>query len=233
VLPSLPCNDIRMPIRINLLAERQAAEEMRRRDPVKRATIGAGFVLALLAAWGGYLQVRLMGAMRNVNRYETEWKALEKEYNQVTSNLNATATAEKRIAALQSLATNRFLWAPALNALQYAWVDDVQTIRLRTEQTYTQTEGIKPSTNTAGVVSSGKPPTAREKVVLAIEAKDSSSKPGDQILKFQEKINNEPYFKTNLEKSELTGRTPVQTDPATLRPFVQFTVECQFPEKRR
>lgn len=223
-----------MPIRINLLAEQQAAEELRRRDPVKRATWAAGFVLALLLVWAGFLQVSLMGAMREVNRYGAEWKALEKDYNQVASNLNTVALAKQRIAALQSLATNRFLWAPALNALQYAWVEDVQTIRLRTEQTYTQTEGVKPSTNAAGVVSSGKPPTARERVVLAIEAKDYSSNPGDQILKFQEKINNEPYFKTNLQKSELTGRTPVQTDASNpSRPFVLFTVECQFPEKRR
>jgi hypothetical protein len=226
-------NVIGMPIRINLLAEQQAAEELRRRDPVKRATWAAGFALALLLVWAGFLQVRLMGAMREVERYGAEVKALEKEYNQVAVNLNTTAAAKQKIAALQSLATNHFLWGPALNALQYAWVEDVQTIRLRTEQTYTQTEGIKPSTN-AGVVLSGKAATARERVILSIEAKDSSSKPGDQILKFQEKINNEPYFKTNLQKSELTGRTPIQTEPSNpSRPFVLFTVECQFTEKRR
>lgn len=207
---------------------------MRRRDPVKRATLGAGFVLALLAAWGGYLQVRLMGKMRAVNRYEAEWKLLEKDYNQVTSNLNATATAEQRIAALQSLATNRFLWAPVLNALQYACVEDVQTMRLRTEQTYAQTEGIKPSTSTAGVTSPGKPPTARETVLLTLEAKDYSSNPVENIARFQEKISNEPYFKTNLQKSQLTGRSPAQTDPSNpSRSFVLFTIECQFPEKRR
>ncbi len=35
-----------MPIRLNLLAEAQAAEEMRRRDPVKRALWLAGLIIA-------------------------------------------------------------------------------------------------------------------------------------------------------------------------------------------
>lgn len=41
-----------MPIRINLLAEAQAAEEMRRKDPVKRSIWIGGFIvfLTLLAA---------------------------------------------------------------------------------------------------------------------------------------------------------------------------------------
>ena len=37
-----------MPIRINLLAEAQAAEEMRRKDPVKRAVWIGGFVIFLV-----------------------------------------------------------------------------------------------------------------------------------------------------------------------------------------
>src|SRR2546430_8516685 len=42
--------------------------------------------------------------------------------------------------------SNRFLWAAPLNALQYviAKVDDVQVLRLNTEQTYAITEGVKP-----------------------------------------------------------------------------------------
>jgi len=39
-----------MPIRINLLAESQALEEMRRRDPVKRAIWVGVLVVSLLLA---------------------------------------------------------------------------------------------------------------------------------------------------------------------------------------
>ena len=223
-----------MPIRINLLAEQQATDELRRRDPVNRAIWDAGFVVVLLLIRGAYLQVKMMRTMREVNHYASEWKTIEKEYSLVISNVDRIAEVERRISALQSLATNRFLWAPALNALQYTIVDDVEMVRLKTEQIYAFTEGIKPSTNSVGVVSRGKPPTSREKIVMTIDAKDSSSKPGDQISKFQEKLNSEPYFKTNLKRSELMGRSPVQTDAVNpSRPFMQFTLECEFPQRTR
>ena len=47
-----------MPIRINLLAEQQAAEELRRRDPVKRAIWVAGFFVVVVVVWSGYLQFK-------------------------------------------------------------------------------------------------------------------------------------------------------------------------------
>jgi hypothetical protein len=225
-----------MPIRINLLAEQQAAEELRRRDPVKRATWAAGFVVAVLLVWSGYLQFRLMAAMREVNRYEADWKKIEPDYKKVSENLEKLAEAERRWAALQALATNRFLWAPPLNALQYVMlnVDGVQVTRLKTDQTYTITEAVKPSTNANTlIVTRGKPGTSREKVVMTIDAKDSSKRPGDQVFKFQDAINSFPYFKTNLQKVELTGRSPQQEGLPEGRPFVTFTIECQFPEKVR
>jgi hypothetical protein len=223
-----------MPIRLNLLAEQQAAEELRRRDPVKRATWIAGTAVGVLVVWGGYLQIRLLAEMREVRHYEKAWKALEKDYKIVSANIDRTAEAVQKRAALVSLATNRFLWAPMLNALQYTWVDDVQIVHLKTDQSFTLTEGIKPSTNSAGIMSRGKPPTSREKILLTIEAKDYSVKSGNQIFKFQEKLNAESYFKTNLQKIELSNRSQPQTDPANLnRPFVQFTLECRYPENVR
>jgi len=224
-----------MPIRINLLAEQQAAEEMRRRDPVKRATWASAFLIGILVLVSGYLQFQLMAAMRAVNRSESEWKRIESDFTKITSNLNKTAEAERKWAALQSLATNRFLWAPPLNALQYVMVsvDDVQVTRLKTDQSYLITEGVKPSTNSVGGVSRGKPATSREKVMITIDAKDSSKRPGDQIVKFQQAITNYPYFRTNLQKTELTGRSPRQEGDASTRPFVTFVIDCQYPEKVR
>ena len=49
-----------MPLRINLLAEAQAAEELRRRNPVKRALWIGGFIVALILLWSSTLQVQLM-----------------------------------------------------------------------------------------------------------------------------------------------------------------------------
>src|SRR6266480_2219033 len=105
-----------MPIRLNLLAEQQAAEDLRRRDPVKRAIWVAGLIGGVMLIWSGRLQIKLMGAMSEVNRYESAWKKLEPEYNKVTANFEKAADAETKWAALQALATNRFLWAAPLNA---------------------------------------------------------------------------------------------------------------------
>ncbi|HYT62059.1 MAG TPA: hypothetical protein VEL06_17905 [Haliangiales bacterium] len=224
-----------MPIRINLLAEQQAADDLRRRDPVKRALWVAGFIVGALAIWSGRLQVKLMAAKREVSGFEADWKKLEPSFQKVTANLESAADAQRKWAALQSLAVNRFLWANPLDALQYVIVkvDDIQVLRLKTDQTYFITEGVKPSTN-EGVVSRGRPGTSRERVMLTLEAKDySRPHPGDQIFKLQEAINSNPYFKTNLQKAELTAKSPEMADPATGRRYVTFTLDCLYSEKTR
>ena len=232
-----------MPIRINLLAEQQAADELRRRDPVKRATWVGGLLVGVLAVWSGYLQVRLMAATSEVNRYEAEWKKLESDYKKVSANMEAAAEAERKWAALQALAKNRFLWANPLNALQFVMVtvDEVQITALKTSQTYTITDPVKPSTNAVGKVSLGKPGTSREKVSFTLdgrdtskEAKDPSKRSTDGVFKLQEAINNHPYFKTNLVKSQLITRSPDQPDPNNpTKRFSTFTLGCEFPENTR
>jgi len=233
-----------MPIRINLLAEQQAADELRRRDPVKRATWVGGFLVAVLAVWSAYLQVRLMAATSEANRYESEWKKLESDYKKVSANMETAAEAERKWEALQALATNRFLWANPLNALQFVMVtvDDVQITSLKTSQTYAFTESVKPSTNTTtGIVSRGKPGTSREKVMFSLdgrdtskEAKDPSKRSTDGVFKLQEAINNNPYFKTNLVRSQLITRSPDQPDPnSPTKRFSTFTLGCEFPENTR
>ncbi len=59
-----------MPIRLNLLAEAQALEESRRRDPVKRAIWGAACLVLLLLAWAASLQFEAMMARMDLNRRE-------------------------------------------------------------------------------------------------------------------------------------------------------------------
>ena len=233
-----------MPIRINLLAEQQAADELRRRDPVKRAAWVGGLLVGALGFWGGYLQVRLMAATSEVNQYEAEWKKLESAYKKVSANMEAATEAERKWTALQTLATNRFLWANPLNALQFVMVtvDEVQITALKTSQSYAITEAVKPSTNAAtGVVSRGKPATSREKVMFTLdgkdtskEAKDTAKRSADGVFKLQEAINNYPYFKTNLVRSQLITRSPDQPDPNNpTKRFSTFTLGCEFPENTR
>jgi hypothetical protein len=59
---------------------------------------------------------------------------------------------------------------------------------------------------------------------------------GDHIRLFQDAIATNPYFKTNLQKAEMAGRSPVVIPPEELgggRPYVTFLIECQYPERVR
>jgi hypothetical protein len=222
-----------MPIRINLLAEQREAEEQRRRDPAKRALWVGGFLVGLLVLWAGYLQVRVAKANGQVASVEAQFKQLEAKYNLVRTNQQRVATLNRKMTALQQLATNRFLWATPLNTLQFTVVPNVQLVRLRTEQVYTVTEASKPITNaSAGVKVT--PASIREKALLRLDAKDFSAVAGDQIPRFLDALNTHPSFQSNQMKAELTGRTVPQTDsggPST--PFVLFTVDCQYAERTR
>jgi hypothetical protein len=224
-----------MPIRINFLAEHHASEEQKRRDPVKRAQlVGVGVVL-LFVLWGAYLQVRLMAANSEVSDVEARFKQIEAQYRLVRTNYAVATDAIGKLTALEQLATNRFLWAPPLNALQHVVVKDVELNVLRGRQTYNLTAATPAVTNSTGVIRA-KPASSTEKVVLSIEARDYSSNPGDHIRLFMDAIADSPYFKANLQKAEMTGRSPVQTLPAdegNPRPFVTFMIECQYPEQVR
>jgi hypothetical protein len=224
-----------MPIRINFLAEHQAAVESNRRDPVKRVqSMGVGLVL-LLVLWSVYLQVKLMSASSDVADVESRYKQIEAQFRMVRTNYALATDANGKLAALQQLASNRFLWAPPLDALQYVTVADVELSALRGKQSFTVVEATPAVTNKTGIIRA-KPASARERIALSIEARDYSQNPGDHIRLFQDAISSSPYFSTNLQKAEMTGRSPIQTSAAQQgkpRTFVTFTIECQYPERVR
>ena len=107
-----------MPIRINLLAEAQAAEELRRKDPVKLAFYVAGFVVFLIALWAMTLQFKIMAAGSDLSGLGSKWKSIEPRYNEVVQRKRQAIEMEEKLAALGRMTTNRFLWANALNAFQ-------------------------------------------------------------------------------------------------------------------
>lgn len=225
-----------MPIRLNLLAEAQAAEEMRRRDPVKRAVWIGGFVVFLVLLWSGLLQFDIMSANSELNTLEGRWKSMEKEYAHATGIMNKQREIEEKLNALDQLATNRFLWGAVMHALQQVAMEHVPLLRVKGEQAFTQFEGTKPVTNAPGKVTPGKSPTATEKITLFLDARDYSTPEGGGIFKFKEAIENLPYFQANLQKKGvvLTKREPPITDAQDPgRPFVPFALECRYPEKTR
>jgi hypothetical protein len=225
-----------MPIRINLLAEAQAAEVERRRDPVKRGIIVAGAVISLVVFWAVVLQMRLFGAQSRLNRLESKWKAIEKSYEVAAQAQRSAMDAEQKLAALHQMTTNRFLWGSVLNGFQHTLngIEDVQVVKLKTLQTYTIIEGTPNRTNGTTIVP-GKPPTAQEKIQMTIDARDTSPQ-FRRVNQFKEAISGVPYFRDNLEKTNgvrLIGRGAPQSGGANGQQFVPFNLECNFPEKTR
>jgi hypothetical protein len=223
-----------MPIRINLLAEAQALEELRRKDPVKRAIwVGVGLILVMLA-WSASLQLKAMLAKGELNRVSSQLVARTNEFQQILANQSKLMLVNRKLASLQQLATNRLLHGTLLSSLQQTTIDDVQLVRLRTEESYAFNEESKPKTNTNDRIIPGKPASVTEKVVVTLDARDSGLSPGDQVNKFKHSVSESPYFQNVLGKTNevrLINLSPPQAIDG--KPFVLFTLECRFPEKTR
>ena len=227
-----------MPIRINLLAEAQAAEEMRRRDPVKRTLFGAAFVVGLVLLWSLTVQARIMRANSELRNQEAQWQAMEKRHTSVTGNLKKSAEIERKLAALNRLSANRFLLGSTLNALQQTVADQVHATRVKIEQGFTLIEAVPAKTNDTKTTA-GKPAATIEKIAIRVEAKDGN--PAEQNYnKFKESIAKFPAFQTiplngtNQLSLRLTSLSKPSFDPGDpTHPYVMFTLELQFPEVRR
>jgi hypothetical protein len=160
-----------MAIRINLLAEEQAAEEMRRKNPVKLAIWIGSFLVAVVLLWILKLQLEIGVSKKPTMHHRA---VVERQYGQKVRRRDQQhrpkrPRMERKLAALDRLATNRFFWAPVLNALQQTMIDGIQVIRITGVQKYTKED--------AKVIGTG--PTPREfrgpwskRVSLYIDAKD-------------------------------------------------------------
>jgi hypothetical protein len=223
-----------MPIRINLLAEAQAAEVLRRKDPVKRAIWGGGFVVFLFLLWSSTLQLKIFTSKSNLSRLESRWDSIEKNYEDVVNTRKRFTDVEQKFVALQQLTTNRFLWGTTLDALQKTIVDDVQFVRIKGEQSYVLNEDTK--TKPSDPKNPVKTVTSNEKITLTLDARDASAKPGEQVNKLKEVIGKNEYFQKNLQKTNgvmLTSLGPPQLDFTARSSFVMFTIQCYYPEKTR
>ena len=119
-----------MPIRINLLAEQQAAVEARRRDPVKRSLWGGGLMIGLVFLWCVYKQFTISGARSELSNLEDDLKQLQPSVRQSTNTLQNLADVQGRLDSLEKHSTNRFLWANILNALQQTSDRNVRVISI-------------------------------------------------------------------------------------------------------
>jgi hypothetical protein len=237
-----------MPVRINLLAEVIAAEDERRNDPVKRAVWIGVFFVFLVMLWYSMLLVDQMVASSRLEEKKTEWSRLEPANKELRIASNGIRESLAKISALDRLATNRFLWAPVLNALQYTMVQDhVRLVHLSGTHTYVVVLPPKEDSKKKAIhddesivhetkKKKSKPASSTEKILLTLDARDYSA-PADQSYNgFIRAIGQSVYFKNSLESggvnlAKLLPPTTVGGD--TDKSFTQFTVECRFPEKER
>ena len=222
-----------MPIRINLLAEAQAAEDLRRRDPAKRVVFVGALAVALTLVWSSSLQLENMLARKEVSDRQMEIAARTNEFQHVLLEQKKTVAANEKLIALKKMTNSRFLEGNLLNALQQVAVDGVRMTRLKVDQDYLYTAGTPSQTNKNGVIL-GRPSMITEKIVVWLDARDSSANPGDQVNKFKEAVANQSYFKATLNKTngvQLINLSAPQAIDG--KPCVLFTLKCNFPEHAR
>ena len=226
-----------MPIRINLLAEAHAAEEQRRKDPVKRALYVGVFFVFVVGLWASTLQLRIMAAKGELNNLAARWRKIEKDYQAAVTSRHAINEAEQKLTALKTMSTNRFLWGNALNGLQQTLnnVDDVRLSHFKGDQTFSMVDEVKPRTNGVQIIP-GKPATATERILFTVDAVAGCPNQDPKINKFKEGIGTVPFFKDNLNKNNgvILVRRSAPSPPKTGGGLVvNFTLECNFPEKTR
>ena len=223
-----------MPIRINLLAEAKAAEELRRHDPVKRVIFVGALAVALTLVWSSSLQLQTMLSKKEVSDRQTEIAARTNEFQHVLTDQKKITAAKEKLNALKKMTNSRFLEGNLLNALQKVTVDGVRLTRLKVDQDYFPAAGTPSQTNKNGVIL-GRPSTMTEKIVVWLDARDSSANPGDQVNKFKEAVADQSYFKATLNKTNGVQLINLSAPQVGFdgKPCVLFTLKCNFPEYAR
>jgi hypothetical protein len=226
-----------MPIRINLLAEAQAAEQARRRDPVKLSAWIGGFIICLVALWSLKLQFDIYFVGKALKSQEAQWSSLQKQYSQVLTNRAMTTKLEGNMASLERFSTNRFLWGSLLDAIQQTTVDDIVVRGIKGSIVYKHVEFV-PAKDIDGKKIPAVPAASIEQVTVLIDGRDFGPPEDQTYSKYKDKLNGFPFFLPRIAKGggfklgDNLGRVTADPQDAARR-FVDFTLSCKFPEVSR
>ena len=94
----------------------------------------------------------------------------------VSNNLSKIHLIDHRIAQLDRLSTNRYLWGTFLNTLQLNMLDDIQLTSIKTVEEYTVNPAIPPRT-VDGKTVPGTNAFSVRKIVVTLDGKDWKLRP--------------------------------------------------------
>jgi type IV pilus assembly protein PilM len=223
--------DAKLPV-INFLAKQQEEEEERRQDPLRPSLRAAAFLIALMVVWSISLALDLRHAGQEIKGTQTQMENIQKVVDEVTADSKTIVALSRQYADLMEHASNRFLWAGPLNAMQQSMVNDVALTRLSVDQylTYVEPAAAPAPGRKRNPADRGK---TLENITLTILAKDFAS-PG-ATEKFIENLVSNPYFRSHLRNAApvtLKNRVARQVDTADpTQSFVQITIECVYKER--
>ncbi len=215
-----------MPIKINFLAEEQANEELRRKDPVKRAAMGAVALVVLVLLWAGVNWYKLSTINSESAALNAELAGLEGAVKLAEGNQKKIRDNEYKIDMLKKMSAVRPLWAPVLDTLQRSTMDDVQVLRLRIDQVYQVTPAFVPA---RGSSLKPKPGSSKQLMTMSIDAQDNSERL-DSYNRLREQLATalKDHLGTNGSVSLKTLNQARENDQG--KKYLTFTLECSFTE---
>jgi hypothetical protein len=212
-----------MPIQINLMTDALAEQELRKRDPAKRAVYVGVLLVVMMLVWYSSILLEHMVAKSNLDQVQAEIQARTNEYNLALASLRTLHTGQSRLKSLDELSSARFLQGNLMNALQQLYVSNVNLMRIEISQHY------------AGSGADAKTAAITESTLLTLDSKDSSPNPGDQVNHYKDAIAQLDFFKTRLIANDgvkLSNLSPPQSAPGS-SPSVLFTITCRFIDQIR
>ncbi len=216
-----------MPIKINLLAEEQAAEELRRKDPLKRAIVIAGIVVALVIVWAGFNTIRVGKSTARADAIRAEYEAVEGQEKELKEMRAWTGRLEGNLMNLHRLATNRFLTASVLNELQFDVIEGIQLTQFEIRQNFLEYEGTPASKSgeTKAI-----PARSVEQVMFRIYAQDSADKFNEYMAKIAESFDGKLRKRDGVSLQNRSDPVLLPDKSASYRAIV---IECRYPDVER
>jgi hypothetical protein len=216
-----------VPPGVNVLATLIEEEKKRQRNPLRIGLACSTLLFSLLLIWSASLGWQLrqehlalrnsLGELTRLNKRSAEVKMFMR-----MESLNRAKTRE-----LIPAATNRFLAAPILDALQRCTVNDIVVTKITMERVVQA-----PNPDPAAKPATKRGAASRETLQISIKAKDYSELGATD--RFIDTISANPFIKKRLPNAHaisLKDRSQRQVDTANpARSFALVTIDCTLTE---